>query len=325
MRQPKFYSASNIGTFFQDKRDYYLKYLSDNKVRDPQTPAMALGSAFDARIKAYLHKRYVGNGDPEFEFDNLFVSQVEEQNRDILLETSKIVYKAYVESGALKRLCVILDKAEDIGMEYRLEGDIFGVPFCGYPDLTFSLNGQPVIFDFKVNGYFSKNGIGPKKYYSWIEGGLNSTGKPLRGDKQKHKDAVISDWHGLPYCSNFPFELVDEKWAFQMMIYHWLKGVDPCDLPLIGIEQISCQPNKIRVAQFRGMVSNDFIANCESKIKHVYNTVTTLVDGYPHIFENLSKEDNDLLCVTLDGVANIPNETDLDQLMNSWEKKSFGF
>jgi len=325
MRQPKYYSASNIGTFFQDKEDYYLKYLSDFKVRDPQSPAMALGSAFDARVKAFLYPRYVGDGNPAFEFDTLFAAQVEPQNRDVLLETSKIVYKAYVESGSLTRLCKILDRSENIMMENRLEADLFGIPFIGYPDLSFDLDGEPWIFDYKVNGYFSKNGIGPKKYYSHIQAGLNNTGKPIRGNKTSHKDALIRYQSEVPYCANHGFEEVDPKWAFQMMCYHFMKGVPTDKRPMIGIEQISCQPNKIRVVNIRGMVSAPFVTEMERKIKHVHKVVTTVIDGYPHIFENLPKRENDLLCQTLDGVQGIANNTDVEKFMNSYEKKKFGY
>ena len=312
-------------TFYSDRERYYLQYLSDNKVRDPQTPAMAMGSAVDARIKAYLYPRYVGDGDPAFEFDTLFASQVEPHNRDELLAKSKIVFKAYVESGALRRLCDILDRSTNVRMEYRLEGDLFGVPFCGYPDLSCDLDGEPVIFDYKVNGYYSKAGIGPKKYYSWIEAGFNETGKPIRGNKQAHKDALIRHQSGVEYCANHGFEEIDEKWAFQMMSYHFMNGVPYDQRPLIAIEQFSCQPNKIRIASLRGMVSAAFVAEMERKIKHVHSVVTNVVDGYPHIFDNIPKDENDAKCQLMDGFAAIPNETPMDKFMNSYEKKRFGF
>ena len=306
MRKPKLYSASNIKTFFNNREEYYLKYLSDNKVRDPQTVAMACGSAFDARVKAYLHKRYISDGDPAFELETLFEAQVEEHNRDVLWKAGKDLFELYRDSGALSKLCEVLDKASYIMMENKLIGEVFGVPFVGYPDLFFKINNQPVILDWKCNGWFDIRGNRkdkphtPNKYYHTLYSIDKKTGS--YGTK-RYKDTDVA-FDPVIHCTNHHFDETDDDWCFQMMIYHWLIGVKYDERPLIWIEQL-CGGKQGRVASICGRASDLMIEESERRIRHVYDVVNNTPDGgFPHIFENLTKDENDRMCESLDRVAN---------------------
>src|SRR6266404_6874123 len=82
----EYLSPSSIGLFFSDLKEFYMHYLCPEKPpRDPQTAAMACGSAFDAYVKSYLYENLIGK-DPKFEFDTIFQAQVEAQHRDYVLK-----------------------------------------------------------------------------------------------------------------------------------------------------------------------------------------------------------------------------------------------
>ena len=84
MRQPKFLSPSSIGKWNDDREEYYLRYLADNRPpKMAQTLPMSIGSAFDAYTKSYISERLFGkDARPEFNFSAIFEKQVESQNRD---------------------------------------------------------------------------------------------------------------------------------------------------------------------------------------------------------------------------------------------------
>jgi len=75
MRIPAYLSPSALGVFEKDREQYYLKYLADNRPpRMPQTEPMAVGSAFDAFVKSYLHHSLFGNHgkDNQYELNTIF-------------------------------------------------------------------------------------------------------------------------------------------------------------------------------------------------------------------------------------------------------------
>ena len=68
MRTPEYYSPSSLSTWLNNPRDFYLKYLADERPpREAQTQPMAVGSSFDAYIKCYLASCLWGEGEAEAE------------------------------------------------------------------------------------------------------------------------------------------------------------------------------------------------------------------------------------------------------------------
>ena len=56
MRKPEYLSPTSISLHEKDVDEFYSRYLADNKMpRMAQTQPMAIGSAFDAFCKSYLH------------------------------------------------------------------------------------------------------------------------------------------------------------------------------------------------------------------------------------------------------------------------------
>jgi hypothetical protein len=100
------------------------------------------------------------------------------------------------------------------------------------------------------------------------------------------------------------FEKVDKKWADQLSIYGWVLGENVGSPLIIGIEQLACKPHPagsatmkplVRVASHRGYVSPKYQIELYTKAIEMWKAIHS-----GHIFTDLTKEENDLRCVTLD-------------------------
>lgn len=303
-------SYSSIALFYKNREEFYLKYIAEHRPpRLPQTRPMSIGSAFDARVKNFLHDRLFGHGhDPRFAFEAIFEAQVEEQNRDWALAESEYAFDAYRKSGALSDLMIELKQAvDDPRMEFRVMGDVKyessfdGIPVVGYPDLLFrTSDGTTCVYDFKVNGYCAKSAVSPSKgYIKCRDGWDSSVAPPSRGGNGPHKSAQIMRVHDILINIGAKFEEVNDEWAKQTTLYGWLTGTEIGAPMILGIDQLACKPNNmrplIRVASHRGMVSKDFQHQWYETIKKVWDTVQ-----HGHIFDDLSREESDAKCQELE-------------------------
>lgn len=301
MRSPKFLSPSAIEAWEASRDDYYLKYLADNRPPPiPQSPAMSIGSAFDAYVKSYLVQRLFGEAKPEFAFENLFTQQVEAHNRVWARENGQHAFDAYKRSGALGVLLEEMSKARsEPRFEFSVEGTVSGVPLLGKPDVYFVSDvGASVLIDWKVNGYCAAAGAGPKKGYVNIYDG----GERSKNHGVPHKDAHLHYVGGMTVNIADFFEDVDERWARQLAMYAWLLGEPVGGDFVVSIEQLACKPSKqpnakpeIRVATHRGYVSKEFQAKL---LQSAVNAWAALQNG--HIFTDLSREESDKRCKELD-------------------------
>lgn len=301
MRTPTYLSPSSISKFYEDRKEFYLKYLADIRPpRFPQTLPMSVGSAFDAYIKSHLVQRLRGEVPAEFEFETIFESQVEVQNRDWARAAGKFAFDAYVQSGACADLMIDLLSAsseprfeftvnENISMEMRVDA----VPLLGKPDIYFiSKNGVHMIFDWKVNGFCSKSGVSPKAGYIKIRDGWDHAVKKMsRNCNQAHKDANLIEVDGI-ITNMAPFEETDITWADQLTIYGWLMGEAVGAEFVIGIEQLACRPGlpnqpSIRVASHRGTVSPEYQRGLFTRAADAWKIIQS-----GHIFDDMALEDS---------------------------------
>lgn len=268
----EYLSPTSFMTWAEDPDEFYLKYLASLKVpKQPQTPAMAIGSAFDARIKSFLARYLFGEGArPELDFDYLFQEQVEPQNRDIVLEPSAYLLKTYQDSGTLTDLFLDLKGSDpEPRFESTVKGVVEGVPLLGKPDIYFNVNKNNVIFDWKVNGYYSKSAPSPAPHYIMIRG-ANASNAP-------YKDTFVKDGR---YQDAVYLEKIDQKWATQTAIYGWLVGEPVGSQFLCAIDQLVCNANKpvngypsVRVAQQRAFISSDFQINLLAGLKALWSGI----------------------------------------------------
>lgn len=294
LRMPKYLSPTSLGLFYHDRDQFFYQYLCDPRPpRPPQTDAMSVGSAFDAYVKSYLYKTLVGKGNPAFEFETIFEAQVEPHNRDEARRAGLETFEAYKLHGALADL--MLDLQGCIGepkFETTIEGivehQIGAVPFLGKPDIFFvTKNGARVIFDWKVNGYYSNSPPSPKAGYVNILPG-----------RDMHKSCVLTEINKFRVNVNSPMEHVDASWANQTSIYAWLLGEAVGEKFIVAIDQIVVNrkktPRDFRIAQHRTYVTE---AHQQGLFDSAVKAWMQIQQG--HIFDNMSLEDSKNRCELL--------------------------
>ena len=306
MRQIKSISPSSLHQWERDRDDYYRKYLADWKSEwDPQSQPASVGSAFDAFVKCALHQNIFGNdGDGVYDLETLFNEQVEESNRVWAWRAGKYAFDCYKTWGLYDALLEeLLKSEEDPRFEFKLMGDINGIPMVGKPDLWYKRTVQ-VVYDWKVMGFCSKSAQSPKKFYQscrdcWGE----DRGKPTRGGGQAkpHKGYEEMEHKGHKIGGHW-MEDVDKKWADQITIYSWLLGMEVGDEDtIVGIDQLACKPSDdpeqpfIRVAQHRCRVSSFWQHSLMNRIQDMWSTIQS-----GHIFSELSREESDARCEVMD-------------------------
>lgn len=294
MRMPKYLSPTSIGLFYSDRDAFFFQYMCDPRPkRDPQTNAMAVGSAFDAFVKSYLYKLLVGKGNPAFEFETIFEAQVEPHNRDEARAAGQLVFDEYKKHGALADLmldlngCVGEPKFETT-IEGIVEHQIGAVPLLGKPDIFFvTKEGARIIFDWKVNGYYSNWPPSPKAGYVSILPG-----------RDMHKDCMLQNIKGFRCNIGKPMEMVDASWANQCSIYAWLLGESVGERFIVAIDQIVVNmkktPRDFRIAQHRTIVSE---GHQQALFESAARAWQQIQSG--HLYESLSLEESRARCETL--------------------------
>ena len=272
----------------------------------------SVGSAFDAYVKSYLHEALFGkDNDPRFAFQAIFEAQVEPHNRDWALQAGKQCFEAYKFSGALADLLMLLNTASNAPrFEFDLHGavdgkregvtdNIGGVIFLGKPDLHFQNQEKfDIVHDWKVNGFCGRTATSPKKGYLKIRDGW--LGDQSRYNNTHHKDAQPIRHNGMVINGVHMLEDVDEQWAGQLAVYGWLLGQPVGSDFIVSIDQLACAPGpRIRVAEHRTRISEKFQWDYFAKAQHVWDVVHS-----DHIFRDLSLEDSQQKCATLDAAAN---------------------
>jgi len=285
MKTIDYLSPTAIAQFFKNPEEFYLMRLA-GLARQPQTAPMAVGSAFDAYAKSCLHKRLIGD-DPKYDFATLFEIQVEPQCRDEARVAGKVCFDRYEEVGALAALEFELRQAQDTPrFEFEIKGEVNGVPLLGRPDLFYvNAAGCPVVFDWKVNGYYSKWGISPMPGYV-----------KLRPDGVAHPEAVLANFRGVHLNTAVCLSALNEDWARQLTVYALLLGATPEFIA--AVDQVACRPGNLRVAEHRLRVSDSYQSRLLLEAQYVWQVVNS-----DHFFRDMSLEDSQARCAVLDRFA----------------------
>lgn len=297
MRYPTYLSPSSLALWESDREEFYLKHLAEKRPpKIPQTNYMAIGSAFDAYVKSELHEAIFGEGaDPRFEFDAIFTEQVEEHNRDFGVKAGKYAFDCYKLAGAYDDLLAELEKSEfDPQFEFRVDKIVNGVPLMGKPDCRYiHETGAHVILDWKVNGFCSKYGSTPYKYYSLIRDGWDEeTAKPSRGCNRMHKGYSALVHKGVKIGSHY-LEDTCKDWADQLSIYAWMldEKVGSEDV-IVCIDQIACKPREgefplLRIANHRSRVSTAWQNQLVQRLTSCWKTIQS-----EYIFTGMSEDES---------------------------------
>jgi len=323
MRQPKALSYSAFTLYEKDCEEYYLKYLSENRPpRLPQLQPMAVGSAFDAEVKASMHAVLFGAGsDPKYTFEALYEAQVEPQNRDFARGPGRICLDAYKLSGSYDDMLKLLQKAiEPPKFESTVETPLpNGVPWTGKPDLRFVLqlpgfDRVNFIHDWKVKQYCSKSAGRPSKGYALWRDGYDPVARKAHATKSfpqgKHSDSHMCEHTNYMAADHRGFtvnagnmEHCNDEYAAQVTSYGWQLGETPGDEGfVISIDELCCKPAEpfplIRVAQHRGRVGRDFQLDLLKRIGKCWEAIES-----GHVFQDMTREENDSRIELLDAMA----------------------
>jgi hypothetical protein len=297
VRIPPYLSPSSIAIWLKNKEEFYLKYLAEDRPpKIPQTKPMALGSAFDAYVKSYLHNALFGASD-DFEFNTIFETQVEPQNRDIALEDGLILFGLYKNTGALADLLSVMLNGHRIKFEFAVEGQVSkdNIPFLGKPDAFYvDMHGNHVILDWKVNGYYSKRTPSPKKGYIKV--------REIGKQSKVHPKAIPLMVNGMMINVGHKLEDVDGDWARQLTIYAWLLGEEVGSNFIVGIDQIV---GNTRVAEHRCYVGSEFQQHVLDTAREIWEIINS---GY--IFRDKSEDESRERCKVLDRQAEALRGTD---------------
>lgn len=307
MRLPEYLSPSSLGLWESDRAAFYLKNLADKRPpRIKQEKYMAVGSAFDAYVKAALYQEACETGDTKYEFQALFDSQVEPQNRDWALAAGKYAFDAYVKSGSYAELldCILASEFPP-QFEFSIKKEIYGVPLLGKPDCRYiDMCGSQVVLDWKCTGFCSKSATSPYVGYRLVRDGWDvSEAKTSRGCNIGHKLFKPIVQNGMTIGSHY-LEQTCKDWADQLAIYCWMLGVPVgSEDTVVRIEQLVCKPQEnkfplIRVANHVCRISKEWQTGLISRICDCWNAITS-----GHIFKELSREDSDKQCELLEQQA----------------------
>jgi len=312
MRIPKHLSPSSHGTWESDREDFYIKYLASKRpIRKPQTEPMAVGSAFDAYVKASLHADLFGQGaDPVYALDALMEDQVDKEVRDWARTAGRHVFNCYRYTGAYDELLKDLQAAPEAPQfEFTVTGAPFGVPLRGKPDCRYiHESGAHVMLDWKVSGYCGQRTTSPKKLYAMVRDGQDMA-KPSQNNGNPHKGYKPQFFKGLTIGSHFLEEACPD-WADQLAIYGWMLGEPVGTEDMVArIDQIATKPGPsvplLRVANQRARISAGWQQKLKARLEDAWKTILS-----GHIFPDMTREENDLRCETLDMLVEDMREDD---------------
>lgn len=319
MRTIEAISPTALKVWETDRELFYQRYLSDNRPpRDPQTEAMAVGSAFDAYVKSALHSEFCLPA-PGYSVDELLETQVDDPiMRPFASKAGSYLMDRYMECGAFDELREDLGRSEQYPrFEFKIVREVSGVPLLGKPDCWFYLE-TDVILDWKVNGYMGSSATSPRPGYKMCRDtwGIEQ-GKPTRGGNKPHKKYQPVQFGGME-IGNHWLEDVDKSWADQLSIYGWMLGMEPGSEDFITcIDQFACKPGEpyplVRVAQHRCRISAFWQFNLITRLQSCWESIQD-----NHIFTDLPKDESIARCELIDQI-----EYDDDEFWALCRQKGF--
>lgn len=225
-------SPSQLTMWLRSEEDYYIRYFL--KEREAQTPAMAVGSAFDSFVKAELLAK---DGEDKKKLFATFIRSVEPQCYEEAVGAGAAVFMAYIHSGAFDALKRDL-RGHTVRCEERVVTTIGGIKLNCVADLFT----DTVVHDWKVNGYYS-------------------SGRPEQGYLRMWKD-------GNNKATDQRFEIMDDRsippWNIQLRTYALVHKAEQ-----IWVDQI-IYPGP-RVAQYRYMVGENRVLELYGRLMEAWD------------------------------------------------------
>lgn len=280
---PDYLSPTSINQYLDDIEEFFLRYIV-RVPRSPQTQPMAIGSAFDACIKAFLVTHYSEDGYDKERHGTLYQEflqqEVEEQHREWAYTQGIIIYNMYKSVGALDNL---LNDVEPGSLEtldkllrvVTING--LDVPLLGKPDLLWisKAHGCKIVDDWKCNGACSPHNKSPHPGYVDIFPSRNI-----------HKDCLLVN--GVNVLD------MHQDYSLQLTVYKILTGAE-----IVGINQLVFGKapvgtiGDLRVALHRHRVSPEREKQVLDAAHQVWSNISNYERGGP--FSSISAERCELL------------------------------
>ncbi|MCK9460638.1 MAG: hypothetical protein M0R80_13450 [Proteobacteria bacterium] len=236
-------SPSGVLTYLRDETEFYVRYVLGHKTKTKQTMPMAIGTCFDAIVKARISEALLGKKYSDV-FDQLIGDSIE------ALPYGQHCWTEYRDSGAFADLMLELNLAvAEPRMELEVRDTVFGVPMLGKPDLYFvTKTGAQVIYDFKVNGYM--NPTSPKPGYLVTR---------FRGQRSSYKTCKVTEVQGIRMNTAMlpQFGSSVQDWLIQLCMYSWILGEPIGTETVMGIDQITSSDgpySDLRISSYRFQV-----------------------------------------------------------------------
>jgi len=209
--------------------------------KHPQTPQMAVGSAFDSFIKAEI-ARLLGK-------PNRLSELIKTVDNWEYVKIGNEICQEYIRQGCLKTLMDEgLTEIEIKGEDGLCHGILPGtdIPVAGIPDAAFS-DGTPV--DWKVSGYKSRKRSPTQGYTRLIHNNFN------RGRHDKYYQ---------------PMHKINERWALQLIFYNWMLK-QPVRKYTGAIEEIIIKDDKLYFGSFRNHIDPTYAMDIRNKVMNKWN------------------------------------------------------
>lgn len=267
-------SYSSLSTYAKDPEEFYLKYFTEVPSFE-QTFPMAIGSAFDAIIKADLTGEDVGP---------LFEQQISHPDFEKAIEAGWHCMECYQKSGAYDSLRMELDGFEiyaDIDEVVNIDenGHLSptGTPVRRKPDLLATKGEITIIVDWKVNGYASRN--------SRVKGTTNQRfywPAPKKvWDKRKFTP------FNIPGYGEISLDEPDKQWSRQLHTYS-AGSISP----ILGIDQLTWQGDDFTCGVYRWSGCKHEIYGEFAELWHKIQTNTVLSSERQQILQQRKSRDN---------------------------------
>jgi hypothetical protein len=332
MRDLKHVSPSMVMTYEQSEEEFYLRYRADSRPpRDPQTLPMAIGSAFDAYVKAYLLEKF---WDQKDQFERIFKSQVEEPMQALALQFGGAYFDIYREQGGLADMVILLQRNSikplvelDIRREINFAGalvpvickpDLAGIASPkGLQNLALDTNASSLTCsdDFKSIGDRPQNAT--RLVHDWkVNKGSPKPGyvKSLPSGASHRGTLVINDTiSGIPLATHFGAGAIwDDQLSFYGICCFGTEGAENTranePFGFIGsIDQITHDGSpgpKTRTNEFRKKFSSEHLSAYARRIRNFWES------------EGIRKENSawELKALALFGLASSEDDADFKSL-----------
>lgn len=284
-RTDKWYiSSSSLALWEKSPEEWVMKYVVG--IKQSQTLPMAVGTVFDAMIKAKFEALFCGGlGEDDYEKYLLSSLQIYGEERETAILAGRETYVRYLKSGNYDTLvrCIRAGQwaVELVGnitvkLPFGPNGEMVNVnlrPDMILHKLASDGTCKGIVQDWKVNGFMA--GAGASVHGGWAE---RCSIPPDKKAVNRGRAELLLPFEGINYNVS-DMELMKEEWAIQLGLYGLGWGWEKCEW-LAWIEQIAWGPQNpnladrpMRVGSHRYKLSETFKSKLRTRVWKMWEAI----------------------------------------------------